>query len=811
MALQNHSESVVQQIEHCLNAFLNKYSFWMEWLLLLACLLHSTYWFFSMQEPLLTAEPYRIFIGSIVVFFVPGYVLCKILGVDNNHIMEICAISFSFSIIVEVLLIAIVFFLQGTINMWVTGVLCFSYLGIVVLITKNLKKVPKPEMQNLYFKNRSIVISQLTMAVCLILISCGAYKWGEAIADISGEKLLHLFWIRQYYSLPITPDLFLSKPLNAVPNLVQLWEFLIAGWAKLISVDPLYVFFHARFIIPIIGFSSLHFMVKMIFRSRIKVEVIFWIMLIICVGNIGLHSPSPLDWVRADAFRGVMSFMGTAHHSDAAMDILIPLLFAWTLYFLRASNIQNLLILMMIFVVSFMWHPREVFQNMVYIGVGAILVVSYQYKHFPKSTIKWVAVFSCILCILVFFLSINVFFYPKHSGGYDEWTIKRAAFTSALYSENLLGFTQLFEYPLHLELANPSDATSVMSRDDTVKYFQNNSRKQYYVWSILSAFGAILLLCFGDRRERLWALYYMMFWELVFCWKFSMFLIIGLTYSEIFLTMPRMIYILSYLTIAASFWRGISLFKVNSMRDNIAFFVGTIIAGISFRIWWMNGKIGMDFISMTLSIMLPLFMIYGLLQIKKTKLFFPSTVSAHRILIGSIIFFAIVLYDNFEQRVHQIFFETRPSVAFHSEHNPFDFSVEAINSFRNVPIGHILTDPLGKACFFVYSAHYPVVVPRIITSVISQREIYDIAEKDLNPLFNKATSAKGPLLTDNEKLHAVNHYDVMRYLRQNKADYVFVQKKHYEVLISYFQQFEANYKILFDNPHSGEFLVLIEK
>src|SRR5262249_50009941 len=71
-----------------------------------------------------------------------------------------------------------------------------------------------------------------------------AYRWGEEhIFSIGDEKLIHLGFVRLYRDTLLNlHDLGLihgSPPLN----IVHLWEFLLAGWSRIVGVDPLPLFF----------------------------------------------------------------------------------------------------------------------------------------------------------------------------------------------------------------------------------------------------------------------------------------------------------------------------------------------------------------------------------------------------------------------------------------------------------------------------------------------------------------------------------------------------------------------------------------
>jgi hypothetical protein len=53
----------------------------------------------------------------------------------------------------------------------------------------------------------------------------------------------------------------------------------------------------------------------------------------------------------------------------------------------------------------------------------------------------------------------------------------------------------------------------------------------------------------------------------------------------------------------------------------------------------------------------------------------------------------------------------------------------------------------------------------------------------------------------------VNHEAVKDWLNKQNVDYLLIQKDYYSKLIPYFQHYDRNYKIVFNNKDSEELIV----
>src|SRR5262249_22044603 len=152
-----------------------------------------------------------------------------------------------------------------------------------------------------------------------------AYRWGENVADLGGEKYLHMMFVRYYHDMPLVLGNLGIDRGSPPPNLVHLWEFLLAGWARCIQVDPLPLFGRARMVVPVLGLAGMSLLTRVVFVRRQATVAAFAGVLVLYLAQLVTQAGS-LAWVRAvDPTRGVFAFFGSAHHGDTAMDILLAL------------------------------------------------------------------------------------------------------------------------------------------------------------------------------------------------------------------------------------------------------------------------------------------------------------------------------------------------------------------------------------------------------------------------------------------------------------------------------------------------------
>ena len=555
----------------------------------IAALLLGLTWVLDDSPPATADFAFRMAVVALLVFFLPGLVWGDALGFTSAHFLETLGLSFAISLCAGVLALAGVVAAGATIAAWVVVLYLFALAGAVVALREFLRHPPSwpgPFLRPLFDPLAGNVGALLALGL-LVLSSVIAFRWGE---DFSwGEKIQHFGYVRRYHALPLNlRDLAMYKG-HPPPNLIHLWEFFLAAWARASHVDPLPLFAHARALIPVLGFSSLLILVRGIFWERRKTEAVFWGAVILSAAGFVLQEPSSLSWIMGgDPTRMVMSYLGTVHHADSAQDVMLPLFTGVLLYAWRTGRAGYALLCFGVGMGTFLWHPREMFQVGIYFAVATVTLLICSRGRLQIR--KWaVAAGSLLACGALSFTLMTTLVPPAPAGvgfdagyGYDEMQHKVTALSYAVTPEHLFGVRNLFNFPLHFMLSSTVAHQSISSSEEMAR--TASSQWYYDLWLFASAVAMLALLWTGDRRDRQLAAFLALLWFTVLCWNATMLLAIVIAYSEILMTTPRFIYLFAPLVVSAFFYRlALTATAASSTRGTIvrvaALFAASGIAG----------------------------------------------------------------------------------------------------------------------------------------------------------------------------------------------------------------------------------------
>ena len=521
----------------------------------IAALLLGFTWLLDDSPPATADFAFRMAVTALLVFFLPGLVWGDVLGFTSSHFLETLGLSFAISLCAGVLALAGVVAAGATIAAWVVVLYLFALAGTAVALREFLRHPPSwpgPFLRPLFDPLAGNGGALLALGL-LVLSAATAFRWGEDFWDIGGEKILHFGYVRRYHALPLdlrNLGLYEGQP---PPNLLYLWEFFLAAWARASHVDPLPLFAHARALIPVLGFSSLLILVRGIFWERRKTEAVFWGAVILSAAAFVLQEPSSLSWIMggSDPTRMVTSYLGTVHHSDAAQDVMLPLFTGVLFYAWRTGRARYVLLLFGVGMGTFLWHPREMFQVGIYFAVATVTLLlcgrgSLQIR-------KWALVAGSLLaCGALSFTLMTTLVPPAPAGHYpDELQHKVTAMSYAATPEHLSSVRNLFNFPLHFMLSTTPQL--IFSSEEMARTAR--SEWHYDLWLIASAVAMLALLWTGDRRDRQLAAFLALLWFTVLCWNATMLLAIVFAYSEILITTPRFIYLFAPLVVSAFFYR----------------------------------------------------------------------------------------------------------------------------------------------------------------------------------------------------------------------------------------------------------------
>ncbi|MHC9543629.1 MAG: hypothetical protein AB9903_29305 [Vulcanimicrobiota bacterium] len=769
-------------------------------------LILSLCWFLEKGAPHQQELPFRIVAGGIMVFLVPGLIWGEVLSFRAAHCMEVMAYSFLISLIVEMALLPIPFICRAPIQLWVILLFALLFSGLFIVSYKVYKKKPLSFLEpliTLFEKPFAEYVSSLCFIVILAVIACGAYRWGEDLSSIDGEKWEHILFIRNYFSLPLLLQNLGIDSVNPVPNIVNLWEYLLAAWARIIHCDPLPLFFRARFIIPLAGIPSMFLLIRSVVDDVKKSEILFWGVLFMVAGWLPLLSPSILDGIKSEQFRGVFAFMGTSHHADSAMDMLIAPGAALIFLCIRRPSWRELLLLSGVMVAGFLWHPREFFQNALYGGVAGVALLLFP-SETKKSDLKnWLVTIAAILAVGVFCILLMKVVVPLHqSGGYDEMMLKRISLGYALSHEHLFTFRNLFHFPYYFTLSSIFAPDQIKTSAEVYQIF--GREWQFMLWLFLTALFLPVTALRGSQEERRFSLFTALLWFLCFCWNFSMLLMIVFTYSEILIGVPRLIYIFSYVLIADGLFIAAQIMITRRMSSYTAalYPVSMLLTGALIGFIW-KGSQGMDLYPLTV-----LFTLTGVCTLVflvvphpvKDRLSIAGKPRFFITVLGMLLFFIPILGKDYSTNISSFLTGRRASLEWYGSANPLGYSQELIQYIRKLPPRrNFLVDPLGNDCIFVYAPQVTVVMPRIITTIVKDMPVYQEVTEGRHPLFNPGTH--------NGSAGAIDERRLKEWLTAHNVEYILFRAAYYDALVSFFSRKGSPCEIVFQNPQAREAVV----
>ncbi len=370
-------------------------------------------------------SPLLMALGGLLIFLLPGLYWGEALGVRSRHPLETVALGFVITTVIGLILLPIPFLLKTRIDFWIWLLLLATALGMF-LSAWRLRTRKRVRFWRTCLKmptgNIGDRILHIVLVVAPFALAVSAWRWGEDLFDISTEKLLHLMFVRYYHDLPLVFENIGVLPGMPPANLVNLWEFWVAAWARVAGLDLLDVFFRARCVIPIFGLSGLYLLIREIWPKGRDAAIVFALSIVMALAGAVLRNPSTINWAASNdsmQLRWVTCFMGTVHHSDSAMDILLPLGAGLALWAGRRFNFGRYLLLGLFLFACILWHPREFFQLTFYAGIaGVTLLLCVSRRRLLLR--RWGSVMFVFLTAAVLFAVLTTVLVRGDGIGYDE-------------------------------------------------------------------------------------------------------------------------------------------------------------------------------------------------------------------------------------------------------------------------------------------------------------------------------------------------------------------------------------------------------
>jgi hypothetical protein len=732
-------------------------------------------------------------LGGMAVLFAPGLAIGIWTGVRCYSVFETVAMSFLFSIILGAAVVPFLFFFSLTAQTAAVSLLLFSTASFLSwsLWHRRSGHVCAPPRFLLWMSDRRQCLwLDLALFILLAGLGCLAYRWGENLFDMGNEKLLHLMYARQYFSLPFTfSDIGLAKGMPP-PNFVNLWEYLLALWARAANMDILPVFVRARCLNPIVGLSCMFVLARLVFADMRKTRSVFLIFLWFALTMFFLIPVSGLDWVQAsDLTRGAFNFFGTVHHADPAMDILLPLGMVVCLRFFHSASRLNGIILVGFLVICILWHPREFFQTGLSFGVFGlvVLLVSHSRRKIFLRLLMELAIFLCVG--ITFSLSASLLVGKKGSS-YDELAIKRAALDQAFDWENVTGVRNPFKFPFHYRLSSIDDPTRIFNSGEMRKQIEAQSHNHYY-WLLLTATGLPIMAFLGGRREKILAFFTTILWLLTLSWNTSMLLITAASYSEFFMSTPRLLYLCSWFVLGSSFCL-ISTWALHAAASSqkIARCGGVIAVCLFFGlVWWRRlGLTLLESILGTAIYLLAAFLLFLLIFHRGERQRGTVSLRLPCLALGLMMVLSLCWMD--APRIMSRLTFSRSAEKWFEDGNPFGFSEGFIRFLGSIPVkGVFFADPRANSPFFAYAPHYASVFPA--GSVMAHLNDFREIQNGRHPLLGWGGGTP-------------KDQDIYEWFSTRRVNYIFLQRDNYVRCSSMLLRRPDLYQVIFEDRDREE-------
>lgn len=514
--------------------------------------------------------PVRVVVAGMLVAILPGILVSTALRHRSRHVLESIALGAlgSTSVVAAI----------GLITMTAGWPIAYSVALLFVvnaLLTCRvllLRRSSMPAMRT---------ISDWLLLLCLAFFATIAFRWGDDIRAVGWEVALHVAYVRQYASgLPLDFQTAVLRPPDVVAqNYFYLWEYLLAMIASIAGIDPMVAALKARWLIPVLGFASFAFMVQRLTNTGAAVRAT-WVMVAAVFLQFLTLPPNPYDiYIQSGPLRQVGAFFGSIHHSDSAMEILLPLLIGVLFTAIRRNNLTNWSIFAIALVVAFLWHPREYFQVMWYGGVAIVVDVltgvgrRLSWRERGGAYASMVGVYILVAGVLYLGIPGSIRESSEHAVGMArQWTdLKQFVATAgewrAWTAGSLPMSTHLHGYELRDLAAGPPLAFS---------------------WYVLSVLATGLLVLSPRRSFRRVAFYLLVLWLMSLCSSKFQELLQAITYHEILISKPRLIHLFAYAAIGlgwSELLRG-AAGRFDGTAATARTFGAALISGALFALAW---------------------------------------------------------------------------------------------------------------------------------------------------------------------------------------------------------------------------------
>ena len=699
-------------------------------------------------------SPWRIVLSGIAIAILPGMVAGQSLGILAASPLEAIAKSFALSLVLATVLALATMILRLPIGAWTAAMLLWTAawalpLGLQYRASCKRSGLLRVSLRGLLMPRSW---SDVGLYVAIAALSIAYYRWADVLTNVGGEVGLHLIYVRNYASgLPLDFANTALRPEIGLPNLFFVWEFMLAGISSAAGIDPLIAALRSRWLFPVLGFSACSFLARQLLGSTVAARRVLWIVLPLVLTQFIELSPAPLAFLLVYD-RPLFSFMGSIHHADAAMEILLPLATGYLFLFLRRRNVEGLAMLAALLIVSFFFHPREYFQVMWYGAIAGLVYLLFARVHWEELKSRYVPL------AIVFVAIAAVLFIASHFLSPDQQTVKSelgqsvAAIVKQLEEGTLFRAEPLFNFVMHSIGDQPPSPPLV------------------YSWLVLLALLLPCIVLSGSRTELKLVAYFLVLWWVTLCFVPGQLFLRLVTYSQISTTKVRFLPIIAYPVIAVGWTAGLIVLRVLlgmwfpawnkwlSIRSGAAGLTIAIFSaalGMIFSLVWRIEKPDFTALLHVLPLLVGLCAILtwlllrtpwlaqriGLLRLRAQ---FATQSAPSPIYAGCC--FAIFLVFAMGEEVtafgRVLLTRDQDVVALINTENPAHHGRLTIEFLRhNVPPrSRILVDPLDPRQIGIFAPVFAVPIS-IPPGIGFDEPFYDVAKQDRDPLFNSSARA----------------------------------------------------------------------
>ena len=496
--------------------------------------------------------PWRIVAAGAMLTLVPGYTLRRAWGKRLAHPFDELARSAALSISVAALLATITVATAGTVARFLAFVLALTIGAMAASAIRTTRGIV-PRARLLWSR------SDYLIAAVLAVFAVVAYRWASPLEGLDWEVGLQLIYVRQVASGLSTalPHIWL-RPDIPVANGFFLWEYLLGAISVLAGVDPLIAATRSRWLIPALGIPAFFSWARAATGSTSTARRITAVALALAATQCINLSPDPLRALNEQ--RPLFSFLGTIHHADLALDVLLPLLLAEAWRCMHGPATGRAAALAALVYATFLIHHRELFQVAWYVGLAGLMVVLVDRAERPRRLRGWIAAMLVLVAVTGVAASATRMIPSVREAQVGE-VENREASLRLLADSRTLYFEPLLRFRLHGTAPTPTPPP------DT------------YGWLTLLALMFPLLLVARRRMLRL-GIYFMLLWVLTMSFGWTQWLLQSLTYSEILITKVRFLPVFGMLLV------GTCVAAASALGNAPVAIVAALAAGVAFAAAW---------------------------------------------------------------------------------------------------------------------------------------------------------------------------------------------------------------------------------